>query len=406
MAPRPPIELFFDRGTLVLHGAASPGPPWAWDQRVETWRRPARDYAVVREQLSRTDSGAWADRVPPPPRVAFASRDLPSLRPEQQAAVEAWRKAGGRGVIVMPTGTGKTEVALAAMAECRTATLVVAPVRDLMYQWHQRILRRLGVDAGIVGDSLHKIMPVTVTTYDSAYIHMAELGDRFGLVIFDEAHHLPGRSYREAAMMCAAPLRMGLSATPERPDGRHVDLDELIGPVVYRQEISQARGRTLADYEVVRIAVHLSDDEQQRYEAAGRIVRQFITERRAKLAEDLGLAGDKQAARKVHYSWEDVCAETGSDPAARRAMVALRFKQSIEDRAAEKLRVLEDLFRLHAGERILVFAGTPILIALPKRSLRDGASAGPETIVYNTAPKVQQVLEALEHARLHGQGKA
>src|SRR5260370_31374445 len=114
----------------------------------------------------------------------------------------------------MPTGTGKTEVALAAMAAARVATRVVAPVRDLMHQWHQRILRRLGYDAGIVGDSLFDLRPLTVTTYDSAYLHMAEMGDRFGLIIFDEAHHLPGASYGEAALLCAAPFRMGLTATP------------------------------------------------------------------------------------------------------------------------------------------------------------------------------------------------
>ncbi|MEE8456106.1 MAG: DEAD/DEAH box helicase family protein, partial [Limibaculum sp.] len=93
----------------------------------------------------------------------------------------AWEEGGRRGQIIMPTGTGKTEVALAAMAAVQTATLVVAPVRDLMYQWHRRILRGLGCDAGIVGDRMHDLKPVTVTTYDSAYIHMAEMGATFGL---------------------------------------------------------------------------------------------------------------------------------------------------------------------------------------------------------------------------------
>jgi len=48
----------------------------------------------------------------------------------------------------MPTGTGKTEVALAAMACTRCATLVVAPIRDLMYQWHRRILKAFDYVAG------------------------------------------------------------------------------------------------------------------------------------------------------------------------------------------------------------------------------------------------------------------
>src|SRR5260370_32701431 len=165
----------------------------------------------------------------------------------------------------MPTGTGKTEVALAAMAAARVATLVVAPVRDLMYQWHQRILRRLGYDAGIVGDAVFNLQPITVTTYDSAYARMTEMGHRFGLIVFDEAHHLPVRCYREAALFSTAPMRLGLTATPDRADGRHVDLDTLLGPGVFLQEIAHAKGRTLADYDVVRIPVKLSHAEQAAY---------------------------------------------------------------------------------------------------------------------------------------------
>ena len=150
-----------------------------------------------------------------------------------------------------------------AMARCAMATLVVAPIRDLMYQWHRRIGQVLGFDAGILGDGRHEMWPVTVTTYDSAYIHMERMGDRFGLVIFDEEHHLPAPNLRQAAEFCAAPWRMGLTATPERPDGQHQYLDELIGPIVYRQEISAARGATLADYQTVRIPVALLDGEQE-----------------------------------------------------------------------------------------------------------------------------------------------
>jgi superfamily II DNA or RNA helicase len=55
---------------------------------------------------------------------------------------------GGRGVIVKPTGTGKTEIALFVIARHRVSTLVVAPLRDLMYQWQRQIRRNLGFDAG------------------------------------------------------------------------------------------------------------------------------------------------------------------------------------------------------------------------------------------------------------------
>jgi superfamily II DNA or RNA helicase len=346
-------HLRFDRGTLLLDGLDGGqvrdlfGPDaWTWDGRVGAWRCDAMHCAAVRRTLGDRLGRAWRDEVPDPPPVHWPAVNLPDLRPEQREALAAWRAAGRRGQVIMPTGTGKTEVALAAMAETGAATLVVAPIRDLMYQWHRRILKGLGYDAGIVGDTLYNLQPVTVTTYDSAYIHMDRIGTRFDLIVFDEEHHLPGECRREAALMCMAPMRLGLTATPQRSDGRHVDLEHLVGPVVYDMPLAQARGRTLADYDVVRVPVALTPAEQATYDGCSRQIRHFIADRRRE---------------RPRYSWKDLCAESGADPAARRAQKAYYLKKSIEDRAAEKLRVLEDLFRLHAGQRTIVFAGSNVM---------------------------------------------
>jgi len=235
------------------------------------------------------------------------------------------------------------------------ATLVVAPVRDLMYQWHRRILTTFGYDAGIVGDSLFNIRPITVTTYDSAYIHMDKMGAGFGLLVFDEEHHLPGKCRREAAILSAATMRLGLTATPERSDGLHKDLDWLIGPIVYHMPFAKAKGSTLADFDVVRIPVALTDSEQATYDQCSQAVRHFIASRREE---------------HPRYGWQDLCKESGKDPQARHAQKAYYLKQSIEDRAAEKLRVLEDIFRLHHGQQMLVFAGSNAMaIEVSKRFL-------------------------------------
>jgi len=344
------ITLSFDRGTLLLSGldrSESPdvreSPVWKWDARVAAWRCDAIHYSSIRGVL-KLPFGSWLqDNVPQPEHVCPAKVELPQPRPEQAEALAAWVRAGHRGQVIMPTGTGKTEVAFAAMAETKTATLVVAPVRDLMYQWHRRILAAFGYDAGIVGDNLFDIKPITVTTYDSAYIHMDKMGAGFGLLVFDEEHHLPGKCRREAAILSAATMRLGLTATPERSDELHKDLDWLIGPVVYHMPFKKARGSTLADFDVVRIPVALNDDEQATYDQCSRAIRHFIASRR------------KDAPR---YSWRDLCKESGKDPQARHAQKAYYLKQSIENRAAEKLRVLEDIFRLHHGRQILVFAGS------------------------------------------------
>ena len=68
-----------------------------------------------------------------------------------------------------------------------------------MYQWHRRILLTLGYDAGVIGDNTFNVRPISVTTYDSAAIHAATLGDQFKLIVFDECHHLPGNFRRDAA---------------------------------------------------------------------------------------------------------------------------------------------------------------------------------------------------------------
>jgi len=352
-------RLLFSGGTLLLEGLSREAgmgvlasPPWVWDPRVPAWRCDAMHYTEVVpfvSPLPRAACGTMGegtstptDEVPAWRPVRWPKQDLHPLRPEQQAALDAWM-AARRGCVVMPTGTGKTEVALWIMARTAASTLVVAPVRDLMYQWHRRILDGLGYDAGIIGDNAFRVRPVSVTTYDSACIHMERLGNQFGLLVFDECHHLPGPVRRDAARMSAAPMRLGLTATPERSDGRHADLAWLVGPVVYEMPLSAVRGRTLADYEVIRVPLHLSPAEQARYDELARQVRAYMLQRRK---------------TDPSFTWETLCADVAATPEARRILRAYHAKKAIEDRAEEKLRVLEDLFRLHAGEPCLVFAGS------------------------------------------------
>ena len=340
--------LDFSDGTLVLDHWSQQAVTrvfgdgiWKWDERTNSWRTNALHYSNIRRILGANAYGT-VDRAPQWQSVVWSNVDLPELRAEQVDAVKAWSESGC-GVVVMPTGTGKTEVALRIMADQGCSTLIVAPIRDLMYQWHKRILRGLGYDAGIIGDNTYNVKPISVTTYDSACIHMPKLGNRFQLVIFDECHHLPGPIRSDAAQMSMAPMRLGLTATLERSDGQHTKLDELIGPLVYRLEINQVRGSSLADFEVFRVPVYLNAKERVRYDQLSEVVSSYVYERRQDDA---------------NFTWKTLCAETNSSGQAGLIMRAYREKKSIEDRAEEKLRVLEDLFRLHHGTPMIIFAGS------------------------------------------------
>lgn len=347
------FAISFDQGTLLTNANGLPrerieaifgNDIWTWDARVSQWRCEAIHYRhVILALWSLKEEGIrFQDQASDWNDVEWKTANIHPPRAEQTAAIKAWLTEK-RGVVVMPTGTGKTEVALHLLNRTACSTLIVSPVRDLMYQWHQRVMSAFGCDAGIIGDNTYNVRPVSVTTYDSAAIHAAKLGNQYKLIVFDECHHLPGNFRRDAATMSIAPYRLGLTATPHRSDGRHSDLNFLIGPTVYDLKIDSVRGKTLANFEIVKIPVHLNAAEQLRYNECSEQVRTFMYERRK---------------TQPDFRWEDLCSESASDPLARKTLVAYRRKQAIEDRAAEKLRVIEDLFRLHAGTPIIVFAGS------------------------------------------------
>ncbi len=340
--------LDFSEGTLVLDQWTPKAIAcifgegiWKWDERINAWRADAIHYPTIRD-IFIANSYSTVDRIPMWQLVHWSNVNLPPLRSDQLKAVSAWSETG-RGVVVMPTGTGKTEVALRIMADQGCSTLVVSPIRDLMYQWHKRIFNGLGYDAGIVGDNIYNVKPVSVTTFDSACIHMPKLGNRFQLIIFDECHHLPGPVRSDSARMSIATKRLGLTATLERGDGQHTKLDQLIGPLVYRLEIGEVRGDSLAEYQVFRVPIQLNANERIRYDHLSEVVSSYVYERRQ---ED------------SNFTWKTLCAETTYDGQAGLIMRAYREKKSIEDRAEEKLRVIEDLFRLHRGTPMIVFAGS------------------------------------------------
>lgn len=117
-------RITFDRGTITI-GAAHLGaisvPGLLWDERVGVYRARAMDHPRIRDALIQAGFGVKDE--------ALASGDCPGewigieLRPYQEAALDAWELLGRRGLVILPTGAGKTHVALAAMARARVRTL-------------------------------------------------------------------------------------------------------------------------------------------------------------------------------------------------------------------------------------------------------------------------------------------
>lgn len=338
-----PLVLRFDAGTLLLDGAErtlmAPSA-FHWDERVQRWRAPAYAYRdavrelVRREVVYEDEARAYQD-FDFPPKLSVEPR------PYQQQAIEEWRRAGRRGVVILPTGAGKSLVAQMAIELTKRSTLIVVPTIDLMNQWYDLLLSSFQAEVGLIGGGYFETGALTVTTYASAFRFMERLGNQFGLLIFDECHHLPSSIYRYAAEMSLAPFRLGLTATIERADGADQMLEQLIGAIVYRREAQELAGEYLADYSILRINVEMQPAERAAYEQERAIFRKFLNEKRISLSSLTG--------------WQMFIIASAQSQAGRRAMMAYRESKRIALGTEAKLRVLSELLRRHRHERVLIF---------------------------------------------------
>lgn len=341
--PRTPT-LTFDRGTLLLHPPPR-GKAWidfaTWDDRVEKFRIRAIDYRPLVEAL-REEGVAFQDEA-----RGFVPLDLESQLtltpyPHQQEALDAWKRAGRCGVVVLPTAAGKTYLAQLCLEATPRSTLVVVPTLDLMHQWYAHLKAAFPkADIGLLGGGSHDRTAILVATYNSAAIHAERIGERYGLVVFDECHHLPTEFHRVIAEYSLAPYRLGLTATPERSDGKHDDLARLIGAEVYRRSSAELAGQALAEYRVEQIQVQLSPEERDRYNELIARRNQFLQQSRIGLSSLQG--------------WQNFVRASARSREGRRAMKAHHEAKAIALGTDAKLRVLADLLAEHFPEAILIF---------------------------------------------------
>ncbi len=337
-------RLTFDRGTLILHPPPR-GKVWLdfadWDDRIERFRIPAHHYRRLVEALQR-EGVTFKDEVAQFEPVGLQLNAPYAPYAHQQEALDAWVANRWRGVVVLPTAAGKTYLAHLAMQATPRSTLITVPTLDLMHQWYDQLLQAFPqVEVGLLGGGSRDRTPLLVATYDSAAIHAETLGNQYGLLICDECHHLPSDFNRVIAEYSIAPYRLGLTATPDRADGRHDDLTQLLGPIVYHKQPQDLAGDTLAPYDVVQIKVALSEAEQQQYQALIQQRNEFLQEAHIWLGSLEG--------------WQRFVQASAQSQAGRRAMLAHRSSRAIALGTEGKLRVLSELLERHFPDRCLIF---------------------------------------------------
>jgi len=157
------------------------------------------------------------------------------LRPYQKRAVEQALQVE-QGVIISPTGSGKSLIGLDIIRQRKQKTLIIVHRSDLAKQWTDVILERLGIKSGFIGDGRfeigNKITIAMIQTLSSRADDTKKIGESFGLLLIDEVHHIPAESFFEVVGGMSAKFLYGLSAIVRRRDGLEQMIYRSIGNII------------------------------------------------------------------------------------------------------------------------------------------------------------------------------
>jgi superfamily II DNA or RNA helicase len=147
------------------------------------------------------------------------------------------------GVLVAPSGSGKTVVGIYMIAARRRNTLVLVHRRPLLEQWRAQLASFLEVDPatiGQIGGGKEKRTVLIDVAMLQSLIRKNQVDDivaGYGQVIIDECHHLPAVTFEQVLRQVKARYVIGLTATPYRRDGQQPIILMQCGPV--RHTVSQ-----------------------------------------------------------------------------------------------------------------------------------------------------------------------
>jgi len=188
------------------------------------------------------------------------------LRAYQLEALDKWYSNNRKGIVVLPTGTGKTFIGLKLIEDYYRQglwTLVVVPTEVILRHWLRKILDYTGVKPehiGVLNGRRREFRPVTVAIINTAVKFIPELLTKYKLHIYDEVHHYFAPKWRQlffkACQHCDV---IGLTATLKRQDQLHT-LSPI--PVVYsKSAVEMYDGKVIAKPRIYIVDVKLTEDE-------------------------------------------------------------------------------------------------------------------------------------------------
>ena len=319
------------------------------------------DDGVLRAKIGDTTAWVADDRTAELKRTLYEAgypvedhRDLetgddlefeldPELRPYQADWIARFADAGS-GVLVGPPGSGKTIAALGIMADVGGETLVLVPSRELAAQWHDVLLSETTLSPDQIGEyhgGKKEIRPVTIATYQTAGMDRhRRLFDsrRWGLIVYDEVHHIPSPIHRRSASL-QTKHRLGLTATPVRETEDQEQIYTLVGRPIGTDWGALFDAGYVAEPEVeIRFLPWASERHRNEYDATvGHEKRQFAATNPAKIREIAAILHENRGSKAIIFvefleQGEAIAEEltvpfiSGETPHARRSRLFDRFR--------------------------------------------------------------------------------
>jgi len=266
--------------------------------------------------------------------------DIPyKLRPYQREALREFFLNDCRGIVEMPTGVGKTIVALFAIKMVGEKTAIIVPTIPLAYQWYEKI-KKCGASCSLYYGGEKRISKITIFVVNSAVTNGFNLLDNFSFFILDEIHHYASPVFSKLLEKLDGKKVLGLSATVQRIDGRHHLLLSKI-PLIYRMSIKEAsENGFVAPINLHKVMTQMTKEERKEYDECEETLR------KARII--LGTLNP------------DKLRECTNDPDTRElalaALSALAKRRTILSNVKDKMSKVLEICRKHTNEKILLFS--------------------------------------------------
>jgi superfamily II DNA or RNA helicase len=241
---------WLDEYTSCEYRAWTTSPNWSPDRRYHMFERatglfPAGFVKLVRSAARRDGVElGLEDQRACPAKPELDESLIGWLYDYQKAAVWDACHKGGRGLIKVPTGGGKTELFIALTRVLPCEWLFVVHRTDLVGQAARRFALRTGERVGTweKGRWQRGTSNVTVSTFQALHHarrkrnpRLKEFFDAVEAVNVDEVHAQPADSFYGVALdLRNAYYRIGMSGTPlDRSDKENLRTIGAMGPLLY-----------------------------------------------------------------------------------------------------------------------------------------------------------------------------